>query len=102
MPEPKIANIVDVEVGQRIKHRRKYLGLSQTALADKIGVTFQQVQKYEKGANRVGSSRLHRIALALNMNPSALFGEKVTADEASTAPGDNTLMEFALRLRAST
>jgi transcriptional regulator with XRE-family HTH domain len=57
---------VDVHVGREIRSRRKLLGLSQTELGAKVGVTFQQMQKYEKGSNRVGASRLAAIAKALN------------------------------------
>jgi transcriptional regulator with XRE-family HTH domain len=96
MLEPKIAEIIDIQVGERIRLRRKLLGLSQTALADKIGVTFQQVQKYEKGSNRVGSSRLHRIALVLGLDPSALFGETAAEDSGSSDSIDRSLMEFAV------
>ena len=53
---------IDVRVGQRIKARRVALKFSQTALADSLGLTFQQVQKYENGRNRVGASRLTQIA----------------------------------------
>ena len=49
---------VDVHVGARVRARRAFLGMSQTKLGDAIGLTFQQVQKYERGANRIGSSRL--------------------------------------------
>ena len=52
---------IDIRVGSRIRLRRKMLGMSQTELARQIGVTFQQVQKYEKGANRIGTSRLLQI-----------------------------------------
>src|SRR4029079_13983217 len=55
----------DVLVGSRVRVRRLELGLSQTALANELGVTFQQVQKYEKGTNRIGASRLHAMASAL-------------------------------------
>src|SRR5215467_8196798 len=58
---------VDIEVGQRIKIQRLAAGLSQTELGESIGVTFQQVQKYEKGANRVGAGRLTQIARVLNV-----------------------------------
>jgi|GEM_PF-5676745 len=51
-------NPVDIHVGERIKLRRKLLGLSQQQMAKKMGLTFQQIQKYEKGLNRVGASRL--------------------------------------------
>ena len=56
---------VDVEVGQRIRIERLQSGLSQTSLAEQLGVTFQQVQKYEKGVNRVGAGRLTKIAKVL-------------------------------------
>jgi transcriptional regulator with XRE-family HTH domain len=57
----------DVEVGRRIRVRRLERQMSQTELADQLGVTFQQVQKYEKGVNRVGAARLQRIADALDV-----------------------------------
>jgi len=65
---------VDVEVGQRIRIQRLSQGLSQTSLADQLGVTFQQVQKYEKGVNRVGAGRLSRIAKVLDVPVSMFFG----------------------------
>ena len=65
---------VDVEVGQRIRIQRLSQGLSQTSLADQLGVTFQQVQKYEKGVNRVGAGRLTRIAKVLGVPVSMFFG----------------------------
>ena len=58
---------VDVEVGHRIRIERLARGLSQTALANQLGVTFQQVQKYEKGVNRVGAGRLTKIAEVLGV-----------------------------------
>jgi transcriptional regulator with XRE-family HTH domain len=63
----------DAYVGSRIRLRRNMLGLSQTELAARIGVTFQQVQKYEKGVNRIGSSRLLQICDALQTTPSWVF-----------------------------
>lgn len=68
---------IDIDVGARIRTRRKLIGMSQSALADRLGISFQQVQKYEKGSNRVGSSRLQHIAQVLGTSPSALFGEEV-------------------------
>ena len=65
---------VDVEVGQRIRVLRNDAGISQTALAEELGVTFQQVQKYEKGVNRVGAGRLTKIAGVLNVPVSKLLG----------------------------
>ena len=60
-------NPIDVHVGQRIRQRRTLLGMSQEKLAEAIGLTFQQVQKYERGANRVGSSRLFDLARVLEV-----------------------------------
>jgi transcriptional regulator with XRE-family HTH domain len=74
------ANPVDAEVGRRIKLQRLSAGWSQTELGDKVGVTFQQVQKYERGQTRVGASRLTQIAKVLNV-PVAEFFE--TAKPAS-------------------
>ena len=60
-------NPVDIHVGNRIKLRRKVLHLSQQQMADKMGLTFQQIQKYEKGFNRVGASRLWDISRVLGV-----------------------------------
>lgn len=67
---------VDIEVGHRIRIERLARGLSQTALANQLGVTFQQVQKYEKGVNRVGAGRLTKIAEVLGIDVSQFFGAK--------------------------
>ena len=65
---------VDIHVGQRVRARRKMLSMSQTELGKQLGVTFQQVQKYERGTNRIGSSRLFRVSNALDV-PVAFFFE---------------------------
>jgi transcriptional regulator with XRE-family HTH domain len=67
---------VDVEVGHRIRIERLARGLSQTALANQLGVTFQQVQKYEKGVNRVGAGRLTKIAEVLGVPVGSFFSGK--------------------------
>lgn len=64
---------VDREVGSRVRFRRMELKMSQETLAEAIGLTFQQVQKYEKGTNRIGSSRLAQIAAALQVTPGYFF-----------------------------
>lgn len=69
------ANEVDVRVGQIIRTLRLSLDMSQTDLGRKIGVTFQQIQKYEKGANRCAAGRLSEIARVLNVDPACFFGE---------------------------
>jgi transcriptional regulator with XRE-family HTH domain len=74
---------VDIEVGHRIRIERLARGLSQTALANQLGVTFQQVQKYEKGVNRVGAGRLTKIAEVLGIEVGAFFGAKDAADAAA-------------------
>jgi transcriptional regulator with XRE-family HTH domain len=63
----------DVELGRRIRLRRVEIGFSQSELADQLGVTFQQVQKYEKGVNRVGASRLQQVATALDVPVTFFF-----------------------------
>lgn len=68
-------NQIDVEIGQRIRAQRKIKRLSQTELANKLGVTFQQVQKYENGTNRVAGGRLQLIAQALGVSIGFLFGD---------------------------
>jgi transcriptional regulator with XRE-family HTH domain len=78
-------NPIDVHVGQRIRQRRTLLGLSQTTLGDAIGLTFQQIQKYERGANRVSSSRMFDIAKVLDVTI-AYFYEDMTAKTASNSP----------------
>ena len=76
---------IDVEVGRRIRIQRTSRGISQTDLGKKIGVTFQQVQKYEKGINRVGASRLTRIAKVLGLRVSTFFGDPEGAAEGGAA-----------------
>ena|SRR5919202_5021487 len=71
---------VDHLVGARIRLRRQTIGMTQTELAEQIGVTFQQVQKYELGTNRVGASRLAAIAAALRV-PVAFFFEELRPSE---------------------
>ena len=69
----KIPNPVDRHVGSRVRMRRLMLGISQTKLGEKLGLTFQQVQKYEKGTNRMGSSRLHQTANILKVPVTFFF-----------------------------
>jgi transcriptional regulator with XRE-family HTH domain len=64
---------IDKYVGSRVRMRRLMLGMSQEKLADAIGLTFQQVQKYEKGTNRMGASRLQQIANVLEVPPTYFF-----------------------------
>jgi transcriptional regulator with XRE-family HTH domain len=73
---------IDNHVGQRLRQRRQELGLSQTAVADQLEVTFQQVQKYERGMNRISASRLHDLCGILNVPVEYFFdGLEAVADE---------------------
>ncbi|BCH20263.1 transcriptional regulator [Mesorhizobium sp. L-8-10] len=69
----KKPNPIDVHVGSRIRLRRNMLGMSQEKLGENLGITFQQIQKYEKGTNRVGASRLQAIASILSVPVSFFF-----------------------------
>ncbi|KRA56128.1 Cro/Cl family transcriptional regulator [Caulobacter sp. Root655] len=71
--QDRLPNPVDLHVGARIRMRRKILGVSQERLADDLGLTFQQVQKYERGANRVSASKLYEIAKSLQSPVSYFF-----------------------------
>jgi transcriptional regulator with XRE-family HTH domain len=71
----KKPNPTDIHVGSRIRLRRNMLGMSQEKLGENLGITFQQVQKYEKGTNRVGASRLQAIASILDVPVSFFFAE---------------------------
>jgi transcriptional regulator with XRE-family HTH domain len=79
-------NPIDVHVGRRIKLRRTLLGMSQSALAEAVGLTFQQIQKYERGANRVSSSRLVDLANVLDVTVPYFF-EEMSAGVQQQTPG---------------
>ena len=82
----KVPNPIDKHVGSRVRMRRILLGMSQEKLGEALSLTFQQVQKYEKGTNRIGASRLQQISKTLNVPPAYFFdgapsfedGEEVT------------------------
>ncbi len=76
---------VDVHVGQRVRMRRTLLGMSQTTLGEAIGLTFQQVQKYEKGTNRISASRLFALSRVLDV-PVEFFFEEMPAEVAAISP----------------
>jgi DNA-binding XRE family transcriptional regulator len=70
VPPKKAPNPLDKHVGSRMRMRRMMLGISQEKVGKELGLTFQQVQKYEKGANRIGASRLQQISQILRKRPS--------------------------------
>ncbi len=90
VPKPRKTIEADRIVGLRITTLRKARGLSQTALGTAVGVTFQQVQKYEKGLNRVGAGRLSEIAHLLEVPVSAFFEEA----DGATAQKQTEVVDF--------
>ena len=90
-------NPIDVHVGKRIRLRRTLLGFSQEKLAAMLGLTFQQVQKYERGNNRVGASRLWDISNVLNV-PVSFFFEDMDSEVARQSPRTFSAPESSLYL----
>ena len=82
----KKPNPTDIHVGSRIRLRRNMLGMSQEKLGENLGITFQQIQKYENGTNRVGASRLQAIATILSV-PVAFFFEDLPGEEGTANRG---------------
>jgi len=78
-------NLIDIHVGSRIRLRRALLGMSQEKLGDALGLTFQQVQKYERGANRVGSSRLFDLSQILDV-PVSFFFDDMSEEAKANSP----------------
>lgn len=98
-----MAHPVDVHVGQRIRQRRWLVGMTQQQLAERVGIKFQQIQKYETGANRVSASRLWDIADALEVPVSFFFeglqsDTKADEDAAASVPADILADKEALDL----
>ena len=93
----KRGDILDIEVGRRIRARRLARHMSQTDLASRLGLTFQQVQKYEKGTNRVGAGRLHRIAEILDVSVSHFFPDAQTQ---ASDDQQSRIVEFLVTARA--
>lgn len=83
MSDKKAPNDIDRHVGSRVRMRRTLIGMSQEKLGEALGLTFQQVQKYEKGTNRISASRLQQIAAALGVTIDYLYGGS-DAPEGST------------------
>jgi transcriptional regulator with XRE-family HTH domain len=90
----KQANPIDIQVGNRVRIRRMLIGMSQERLGDLLGLTFQQVQKYEKGVNRIGAGRLFEVSRILNV-PIDFFYEGVNAQPGAGGPeAAPPVMEF--------
>ena len=95
----RIPNPIDVHVGNRVRMRRMLIGLSQEKLGERLGLTFQQVQKYEKGSNRVSASRLYQMSQILGV-PVQFFFDDVTGAETdgggrlAEGSGTGEIMDF--------
>src|ERR1700743_2207903 len=89
----KQANPVDTQVGNRVRIRRMLIGMSQEKLGDLLGLTFQQVQKYEKGVNRIGAGRLYEVSRILGV-PIDFFDEGVAGAAGGFAEASPPVMEF--------
>ena len=85
----KVPNPTDKHVGARVRMRRMMIGMSQEKLGEALNLTFQQVQKYEKGVNRIGASRLQQIATILGVEP-AFFFEGLAPSSVITVEGPVT------------
>ena len=84
-------NSVDVHVGRRVRLRRTLLGMTQTSLGEAIGLTFQQVQKYERGTNRISSSRLYELSRVLDV-PVEFFFEEMPPAVAASSPAQERVV----------
>ncbi len=98
----KVPNPIDRHVGARVRMRRMLIGMSQEKLGEALGLTFQQIQKYEKGANRISASRLQQISEALN-TPLAYFFKGAPVSDAAAQGGmaeasadDNYFSDFVM------
>ena len=94
-------NPIDVYVGSRVRFRRMLLGMSQEKLGEKLGLTFQQIQKYEKGINRIGASRLFDLAQVLGVPVQFFYEEAPTTEPPqilaggfAEKPAENSIVEF--------
>jgi transcriptional regulator with XRE-family HTH domain len=110
MNDERAANAIDRKVGQRVRTRRLEIGMSQERLAELLGVTFQQVQKYEKGVNRIAVSRLWDISVALELPVSRFFegvnargvaeGRQEYVDDALATPEGAQLMALFASIKS--
>ncbi|WP_428246775.1 helix-turn-helix domain-containing protein [Ferrovibrio sp.] len=98
MPNRKPPHPIDIEAGRRLRAARQLAGINQTQLGNHVGITFQQVQKYEKGLNRISASRLSLFGQLLNVPPSYFFGEDTPAiaEPVQATPGSLTRTEAKL------
>jgi transcriptional regulator with XRE-family HTH domain len=92
----KERDVVDLHVGARLRYRRMSIGMSQEALAEAVGLRFQQIQKYEKGQNRIGAGRLFRLAAALKV-PISFFFEDLSQEAGENLAAAREPLDFLNR-----
>jgi transcriptional regulator with XRE-family HTH domain len=97
-PRKRRADTRDSDIGKRVREQRLAKGMSQMQLAKQLGVTFQQIQKYENGMNRIGSGRLQRIAEALNVSVAHFFQTDGNSPVDTASPAEGLAVEGAGRL----
>ncbi len=95
------ANPVDVHVGSRVRLRRMLLGMSQEKLGEHLGLTFQQVQKYEKGINRIGASRLFDLSQVLGVPVQFFYEELAVAGAGAAGFGERPAESYAVEFLGS-
>lgn len=95
-PKNKGPNPIDVHVGSRVRLKRSMLGLSQEKLADQLGITFQQVQKYEKGTNRISASRMFEISRILQVPVDFLFEGLSTVSGSATGMAEEGSSDYVV------
>lgn len=98
----KKPNPIDVHVGGRIRLRRNMLGMSQERLGESLGITFQQIQKYEKGTNRVGASRLQAISSVLSVPVSYFFEDAPGAADGTPGMAEENNASYVVDFLNST
>ena len=96
MATKKTPNPIDIHVGSRVRLRRMMVGMSQEKLGEQLGITFQQIQKYEKGTNRIGASRLQHIARVLTVPVSFFFEDAPGASSEQAGLAEENSASFVV------
>lgn len=98
----KTPNPVDKHVGSRVRMRRVLIGMSQEKLGEALGITFQQIQKYEKGTNRIGASRMQQIATVMGVPVSYFFDDAPTGDAKASGFGESAGSDYVVDFLTTT
>lgn len=101
MANKKQPNPIDIHVGSRVRLRRMMLGMSQEKLGEQLGITFQQIQKYEKGTNRIGASRLQHISTILSVPVSFFFEDAPASPDAQPGMSDSKSSDYVVDFLSS-